>query len=86
MNENDRKKRQWETENKVKVLLILFLTNERKFMESIKDKYGRVIVNRSGCIFCERKHYCGYKIYYGRPADCPKDAETEKHKLKDLHH
>lgn len=40
----------------------------------MRDRHGRIIINRDQCIYCDDFRHCRYKIYYyGKPADCPKD-------------
>ncbi len=44
----------------------------------MKDKSGRVIVNRDQCIYCSRFSYCHYKLYSGKPADCPEEKDQHE--------
>ena len=46
-------------------------------MEPIKDKRGRIIVNRDTCVYCDRFKWCKYMLWAGKPADCPKADEQE---------
>ena len=45
----------------------------------------RIIIDRDQCIFCPRfitgRTGCNYRIYEGKPTDCPED-EKERRKLQ----
>ena len=42
----------------------------------MKDKNGHIIINRDQCIYCSDFHHnrysCPYRLWEGRPSDCPK--------------
>jgi len=48
--------------------------------EMMKDKFGRVIVNRNTCVHCDRFRWCSYKLWHSKPSDCPKDEEQNNEK------
>jgi len=48
----------------------------------ITDKLGRVrvVVNRDQCVYCNRFRWCSYKLWFGKPFDCPKEEEQKNEK------
>lgn len=54
--------------------------SEEKFIgrKIMKDKFGRVIVNRDQCIYCDRFRWCRYKLWSGIPSDCPELSKIEQ--------
>lgn len=43
----------------------------------IKNKFGRIIVNRNQCVYCPDFRFCQYRLWYGKPADCPMDEQQK---------
>jgi len=44
----------------------------------MKNKQGEIIINRNQCIYCPDFRFCHYKLYFGKPADCPKKEQVQK--------
>lgn len=44
----------------------------------MRNKAEEIIVNRNQCVYCDQFKWCRYKLWFGKPADCPQKTEEEE--------
>lgn len=48
----------------------------------MKTPEGYIIINRDQCIYCDQFQWCKYRLWEGRPADCPKLTKQRENKVE----